>query len=143
MYSFILFIHVLSALVMGFYLVVPFLTRRGRVGLLSKTEQQGLASVLFSLNRIGQYFLIIAFLSGGYLVGKGAFSTAWMIAAVVLAIFLGAMGGMMSGPLKRWRDQAKSGKETDVELQKIRLYSLLAAIGFLAVAALMVNPQLL
>lgn len=82
MFQFLLYLHVLSAILMGAYLVMPFLS--GKLASLSGSAQYGFLNVLSGFNRAGQFALILAFLTGGYMVGKGSYSVLWMVLAVVL-----------------------------------------------------------
>jgi hypothetical protein len=58
-----LFLHVVGAVGMGVYAILPFLARQFRK--LSGAAQEGLASGLVTGGRIGQYSLVIQLLTGG------------------------------------------------------------------------------
>jgi uncharacterized membrane protein len=133
MSSFMLFLHLLGSIGMGFYLLLPFLT--ARIGSLSGASQQGYAGALKAANRIGQILLVVQLLTGGYMVGKGDYSAGWMAAAIILLVLIGAMSGMMGGPLKRL---TAGGQASDA--RKVNTFALINAILFLAVIILMYNP---
>jgi uncharacterized membrane protein len=138
MKDFIVFLHVLGALGMGFYLVFPFLA--ARISSLNKQAQEGYVQALVSANRFGQSLLIVQLLTGGDLVGqdKDFLSTAWMISAIVLLVLAGACSGMLGGPLKRIAKGAQTGAGTDKDLAKIKMFSILLTVVLIAIVVLMV-----
>jgi hypothetical protein len=143
MMKFIVFLHVLGAVGMGFYLVFPILA--ARISSLNKQAQEGYVQALVTANRFGQFLLIVQFLTGGYLVGKekDTFSTAWMITAIVLLVLAGALSGMVGGPLKRIAKGTQTGAGTDKDLAKIKLFSILLTVVLIAIVLLMVYPEIL
>jgi hypothetical protein len=143
MMKFIIFLHVLGAVGMGFYLVFPVLA--ARISSLNKQAQEGYVQALVTANRFGQFLLIVQFLTGGYLVGKekDTFSVAWMISAIVLLVLAGAFSGMLGGPLKRVAKGTQTGTGTDKDVSKIKLFSILLALVLIAVVVLMVYPTIL
>ncbi|MDF2668872.1 MAG: hypothetical protein K0R67_1178 [Paenibacillus sp.] len=132
MYEAIKWAHIISAFAMFFYLVFPFVS-----GSAARPES---ASRLHGLNRIGQYLLIVGFLTGGYMVSKAGMSGAWMAAAIVLILVMFAMAGMMGGPLKR----LKAGNSGTAEsLKKLRTFSFIAAGAYVLLFVLMYNPTII
>ncbi len=145
MLKFILFLHVLGAVSMGFYLLLPLLTFR--ISSFSKQVQEGYVQALVKVNRIGQIFLIVQFLTGGYLIGKykesSSISTAWIIVVIVLFIAIAAFTGMMGGPLKRIVKNLQAGKTDENDLAKTRTFSLLTSLVIIILVVLMVYPTIL
>jgi heme A synthase len=141
MNSLILFLHWLGAVGMGFYLLLPFLAMR--ITSLAAQEQAGYVSALRFSNRIGQYLVILQFLTGGYMVSKAAVSVPWMIASIVLVILIAAFAGMMSGPLKRMQANLRDGQPAGADAGKLRTFSLLLFISYIVVLILMYRPDLL
>jgi preprotein translocase subunit SecY len=145
MSKFILFLHILGAVGMGFYLVFPILT--ARITALSKQAQEGYVQALVTANRFGQILLIVQLLTGGYLIGKYKdsfnLSPAWMASSIVLLILAGAFSGMVGGPLKRIVKGLQSGESTDKDAAKIKLFSILLTIILIAIIVLMVYPEML
>jgi uncharacterized membrane protein len=131
MYQVMYYIHVITAIGLLFYLLLPFLAGRA--------AHPGGASPLLTLNRIGQYVLILAFLTGGYMVGKAGFSVPWMILAVVLVLVMLAMAGMMQKQLKL----LKNGGAASEPLRKLRTFSTVAAVSYVLLIVIMTNPDLL
>ncbi|MEK8126776.1 hypothetical protein WMW72_02535 [Paenibacillus filicis] len=140
MWGVLLYLHVLSAILMGIYLVLPFLV--GRVDKLqSGASKVGFLSVLFTTNRVGQFALILAFLTGGYMVGKGSYTVVWMILAVVLFLALAALTGIM-GKRMRLAVGEPSGNSVAAQLGSIKTLALINGIVFFLIITLMKFPTL-
>lgn len=133
------FIHLLGAIAMGFYLLLPFVI--GKLASLSGDARKGFLSGTHLMNRIAQFVLIVQLLTGGYMMSKGSYSVAWMVATVVLLILIGAFSGMLGGPIKRIMNASVDANSSDIG--KIRMFSLLVAISYLLIIIIMFNPGLL
>jgi uncharacterized membrane protein len=131
MYDTFKWIHVISAILMIFYVVLPFLA-----GGAAKPDT---AASLHRLNRIGQYLLIVSILTGGYMVSRAGMSGTWMAAAVIIILVMFAMAGMMSGPLKRLKAGSSGTAES---VKKLRTFSIVAAVAFIMLVILMYNPTM-
>src|SRR5690606_21530382 len=79
-------VHIVAALALLFYIMLPFLAGGAR--------NKATAVSLHRANRIGQYVLVLAFLSGGYMVGKADYPVWWMVVSIVLVLVMFAMTGM-------------------------------------------------
>jgi uncharacterized membrane protein len=145
MTKFILFLHILGAVGMGFYLVFPILAARNSS--LNKQAQEGYVQALVTANRYGQILLIVQLLTGGFLIGKYKdsynLSPAWMALAIVLLILAGAFSGMVGGPLKRVAKGTQTGASTDKDVAKVKLFSFLLTVVLVAIVVLMVYPEML
>ncbi|NEW07754.1 hypothetical protein GK047_17270 [Paenibacillus sp. SYP-B3998] len=141
MYSVMIFLHVVSALFLGCYVLFPFLT--GRAATLSGAAQESFVGLLRSFNRVGQYAAIVAFITGGALISKTKPSVLWMILAIVLLLIIVALSGMMGGRMKKLIVAAKAGKDTASDVAKIKTFSWIAAIAVIVAVLIMTNPQLL
>ncbi len=135
---FIRALHGLGAIAVGFYLILPFLT--GKLSILSGDALQGYTRVLFSLNRLGQYFLIIQFITGGYLISKAEYTWAWIILVLVLFIIVGALPGIMGKSLKRVLNPSE-GSSAAQSVSKIKTFSIVIAIVLLGLIYLMYYPM--
>ena len=121
MTKFILFLHILGAVGMGFYLVFPVFA--ARISSLNKQAQEGYVQALVTANRFGQFLLIVQFLTGGYLIGKYKdiiLSPAWMAVAIVLLSCCRRFLRNAGGPLKRIAKGTQTGASTDKELLKLK-----------------------
>jgi hypothetical protein len=131
------YLHVLAAILMGVYLMFPFLSMR--IQALTGPAQFGFLSVLFAVNRTGQLALVISLLSGGYLVGKGGYSPAWMIVTVVLFLALGALTGVLGGAMRKALADP-SGSEIGNYIGKIKSLSVICGILFFLIVTMMKFP---
>jgi uncharacterized membrane protein len=139
MYEIMFTLHVLSAVCIGFYALLPFVT--AALAGLQADKLAGYAGPLAKMNRIGQFVLIVTLLSGGAMVHEAPVSTAWWVIAVILLVIIGAVSGMMSKPLK----QLASGSAANAQALagKVRNLSVIVAVALLLVVLLMVNPDFL
>lgn len=131
-----IFLHVLGSLALGFYIVLPFVV--GRVGSLSLPAQEGTVSAVRTLNRFGQYGLILQFLTGGYLISKGNYSVTWMVVVIVLFLAAGALSGIISKPLRLAGEAIRAKKEATDHIGKIRTLSSVLAIVMIVIVYFMV-----
>ncbi|MEF3303805.1 hypothetical protein [Paenibacillus sp. GYB003] len=129
MYQAMYIIHVLSALALIFYILLPFLVG----GATNRTT----AIALSRGNRIGQYVLILAFLSGGYMVSKAEYSVWWMVLAVVLILVMFAMTGMASKPFKA----LIGGDTAGGALRKLRMFTLIGGVSYVLLLGMMLGPK--
>ncbi|MEW9698326.1 hypothetical protein [Paenibacillus sp. SI8] len=141
MYHVMIFLHVVSALLLGSYVVFPFLA--GRAGTLSGAAQESFVGLLRSFNRVGQFALIVAFITGGALISNAKPSVAWMITATVLLLIIGALSGMIGARTKKLLAAAKAGSNTASDVGKIKSFSWIAAIVVILAVLIMTNPQIL
>jgi hypothetical protein len=142
MVNFIVFLHVLGSLGVGFYLLLPFVA--SKLSGLSPQAQVGYCKGIFGMNRIGQWLLIVQFLTGGYLISKSGVSVAWMIVVIVLFLALGAISGMLAGPLKRIIEHGGEGKAAAAkDASKLSTFSGVAALLVLVLLILMYYRDLI
>jgi uncharacterized membrane protein len=139
MLNVMLFLHVVGAVGMGVYAILPFVA--GKFSKLSGTAQEGLASGLLTGGRVGQYALVLQLLTGGYLMtGTGVdYSTSWLIAAGVLFIAIGALSGIIQAPLKRIGTSAKDGQDASASITRVRTLSTVILILFIVILWVMQN----
>lgn len=142
MANFILFLHVLGAVSVGFYLLLPFVA--SKLASLNPQAQVGFAKSLFGMNRVGQWLLVVQFLTGGYLISKSGVSVPWMIVTIVLFVALGAMVGMLGGPLKRIIAHGGEGKTASAkDASKLSMFSGIAALLLVVLVILMYYSDLI
>ncbi|WP_080833847.1 DUF2269 family protein [Cohnella massiliensis] len=138
MSTFMLFLHVVGAVGMGIYAVLPFVAARFRQ--LSTPAQEGLANGLVTAGRVGQFALVIQLLTGGYLISQADYTVPWMIVVVVMFVVMGAFTGIMQGPLKRIQAAAASNTDASGAISRVQTLSVLTLIVFLVVLWLMQDP---
>lgn len=138
MFEAMLLLHVLGAVGMGFYIVLPLM-----LGGASKNDgsgQAGLAKGLLSANRIAQYFLIVQLLTGGYLMSEADYAVVWMVIIIVLFLGIGALGGMIAKPLKQVVSAIGSGQSASAAINKAKVMSLIILVLYVAIIYFMKNP---
>ncbi|MCI3925125.1 hypothetical protein MO973_33440 [Paenibacillus sp. TRM 82003] len=139
---FILFLHVLGSLAVGFYLLLPFVAMK--LSGMNPQAQVGYAKGIYGLNRMGQWLLIVQFLTGGYLISKYDLTVTWMIVVIVLFVALGAMSGMIGAPLKRIIQHGGEGKAAAAkDASKLSSFSGVAALLVLVLLILMYYSELI
>ncbi|KIL35553.1 hypothetical protein SD71_12940 [Cohnella kolymensis] len=137
MYKVMLFLHLVGAVGMGIYAVLPFVA--GKFKQLSGAAQEGLASGLVSAGRIGQYALVLQLLTGGYLISQADYTVGWMITAIVLFLALAALSGIIQGPLKRIARAAANGENASAAISKVQTLSTILFVLFLITIWIMEN----
>ena len=133
-------VHILGAIMMGFYGVAPFIANRLKTS--SVATQEGILSSMSIANRIGQVMLIVQFLSGGYLMTFGDYSVLWMVLVVVVFLLIGAFSGMMGSALKKSLTAAIGNKKDEVSLDKVKLFSIMTFIAYIVIVVLMVYSNI-
>jgi len=145
-YRIALFVHVLSAVLMGFYLLVPFLLPGAKA---EEGVRRGVAKVVGRLNRVGQYVLVAAVLSGGYMLHGADYSVIWIILVVILVLALFAFSGMLGKPLRELAvhgaegafENRGEGKTASVE-RRARMFAWLAAATYFLLIVVMLFPDI-
>jgi len=141
MLTVMLFLHIVGAVGMGIYAILPFLV--GKFKQLSGSAQGGLASGLVSAGRFGQYALVLQLLTGGYLISNssaGDYTVAWMITTGVVFIAIGALSGIVQGPLKRIATAAANGESASTAIAKVQTLSSITFVLFLVIIWIMQDP---
>jgi hypothetical protein len=141
MLTVMLFLHVVGAVGMGIYAILPFVT--GKFKQLSGAAQEGLASGLVTAGRFGQYALVLQLLTGGYLISNsqsGDYSVAWMITVIVLFVAIAALTGIVQGPLKRIAIASAKGESASSSISRVQTLSAIVFVLFLVIIWLMQDP---
>lgn len=136
-----LFLHIVGAVGMGIYAIMPFVV--GKFKQLSGSAQEGLASGLVSAGRIGQYALVLQLLTGGYLISNsdaGDYTVAWIITTIVIFIAIGALTGIIQAPLKRIAAASAKGENASSSIARVQMLSAITFILFLAIIWIMQDP---
>lgn len=130
MYNTSFWVHVVTGYILIAFILIPILIP------MAKTNR-GVASTIVGMNRIVQYLLVIAFLSGGYMVSKVDFGILWLVAVIILLLIMFAMSGMVTKPLKN----LANGQTGDAK--KAVIFSLVFLVAYIMMMAIMSSPQLL
>lgn len=141
LYKFMLFLHIVGTLALGFYLVLPFVM--AKVNKLSSAAQEGTMSAVKSLNTFAQIGLVIQLLSGGYMISKGEYSVPWMIIIVILFLGIGAVGGIMGKPLRLAIEGIRANRSISAESSKLATLSYVVALLVLLISFFMVFSSII
>lgn len=137
MYMIFMFLHIIGALALGFYLILPVVF--SKVTKLSPAAQEGTVSAVKTLNTYAQIGLVIQLLTGGYLMSKGEYSVLWMVIIVVLFLAIGALSGIMGKPLRQALEAIRNKKGLEDVAGKLRMFSILLCVCVLLISYFMVN----
>lgn len=132
------FVHILGAVSVGFYLLLPFVV--AAISKLSVPAQEGSIAAVRTFNRIAQYGLIIQLLSGGYIMSQGEYGISWMILVVVIFLAMLAIAGIMGKSLRLGIAGIQEKKDISSEKGKLRTFSIILAVLLLVMLWIMVNP---
>jgi len=132
------FLHLLGAIGMGFYIVLPVMI--GRASKLAGLGQVGLAEGLLSANRIAQYCLVLQLLTGGYMMSQGEYAVAWMVIITLLFLGIGAFGGIIAKPLKGIIAAIGQDQSTSAFIGKARMMSVIVLVLYVAIIYFMKFP---
>jgi hypothetical protein len=138
--QFLLFLHAVGAVGMGIYLLLPFLV--GRITQLSSEGQSGFADGLITANRVAQMCLVVQLLTGLYLMTMSHYSALWSTLTLVLFLGIGAIGGVMAKSLKAIVAAAKAGESASGSIARVRLFSILLLVLYVAIIFVMQYPHI-
>ncbi len=141
MYNIVLFIHVVSAMLLGVYLVIPFIW--SKTNDLLADAQYSYLQILTLFNRIGQYSLIALFITGGYMVSKVDVTVTWIITVIALLVLIGALTGMIGSKMKKMMALNKQGKLIIKEVSSLKLFFWINGIFVVTSIYLMLNQNII
>jgi hypothetical protein len=143
MFTVMLFLHIVGAVGMGIYAIMPFVV--GKFKQLSGAAQEGLASGIITSGRFGQYSLVLQLLTGGYLIsnapGGAKYTVAWMVIVIVLFVIIGALSGIVQAPLKRIAAAAAKGENASSDISRVQVLSTILFVLFLVIIWFMQDPS--
>jgi hypothetical protein len=140
MLNVMLFLHVVGAVGMGIYAILPFVV--GKFKQLSGPAQEGLASGLVTSGRFGQYALVLQLLTGGYLItGTNIdYAVSWMVVTIVIFIAIGALSGIVQAPLKRIAVASAKGENASSSISRVQTLSAITFVLFIVIIWIMQSP---
>lgn len=109
----------------------------GRVAKLVAPLREGLISGLYVANRIGQYILILQFVSGGLLIYHNSYSSAWIVTVIAVFTILAAFAGLMAQPMRDLMNEQCSEQRKQSCVTRLRVYGVLISICFIILVILM------
>lgn len=137
-YSWMYLLHILGAVGLGFYLLLPFILMP--VKPLKDSSKADFMSGLYKTSRIMQYLLVLQLLTGGYMMG-GDYTPFWMTVSIGLLVFIGAISGIMNGRMKKavkaWRDGGDGASlfKSVITMSWVTTISLIAILYYMTVHA--------
>jgi hypothetical protein len=141
MYNIMLFIHVVSATLLGVYLVIPFIW--SKTNDLLADAQYSYLQILTLFNRIGQFSLIALFITGGYMVSQVDVTVTWIITVIALLVLIGALTGMIGSKMKKMMALNKQGKLIIKEVSSLKLFFWINGIFVVTSIYLMLNQNII
>jgi len=133
-----LFLHVLGAIGMGIYVLMPMLA--GHFRKLSGAAQEGMAASLIVGGRVGQFALIVQLLTGGYLMSQAKYTVAWIVVILVLFLVIGALTGIVQKPIQTIAEASRESRDASDAIARVRTLSILILILYLIIVWLMMDP---
>lgn len=141
MFGAMMFLHIIGALALGFYLILPLII--GNVSKLSPAAQEGTISAIKTYNSYAQIGLLIQLLTGGYLMTKGEYTPVWMTVITVLLLAIGAFSGIMGKPLRMALDNIRKSKGIGEVYGKLRTFSILLSLSVIVISFFMVYRSII
>lgn len=137
MFQALISLHVLSSLLLGTFVVLPFLVRR--ITTIPDREQAGFIKSLQIFTRFGHYALIVLLLTGGGLIFESTNKPPflWTTSALILLLIISAAVGVLAGNLKKLHTADEGLRSRPLRL--IRFSSLVTAVSVLAAVLMMTN----
>lgn len=142
MYHILIYIHILSALLIGIYILIPFVIPS--IESFSQKEQTTFSELILFFIRVGQYALILLLLTGGGLIYiiNGGLTTLWMILTTILFLIVGGALGMMQVKIKALRKSRDNDFALHSHLNQFKIYSWMTSIGIILILIVMTNPEI-
>lgn len=141
MFSILLYLHVIGAVLLGSFIVFPFLMKR--LGKLEHAAQSGFLTLLLSFSRVAHFALILVLASGIAMVGTNhsAYSMVWVTISLLLLLLIGAMMGIITKRLKGIHKDSLTGTRMSGD-SRLQTFSWICALGIIIVLFVMTNPAL-
>src|SRR5690625_6111100 len=139
MYEIFRFVHVLGSVAVCYYLVLPFLVSHMKRD--TAAIQIGHLKNMILTNRIGQWLLILQFITGGYMISEKKYAIWWIVLVIVGFLIVGGLAGMMARPMKRIMKALEQGESPQDQIGKIFTFSTIVAIGLIVLIVVMVFPS--
>ncbi|MDN4594683.1 hypothetical protein [Polycladomyces subterraneus] len=118
---------------MGFYLLLPFLLQKMFI------QKRSVLQVLYRMNFITQWILVVQLFTGGYLYTQGEYSTRWTILVALTYVAIGAFGGLFGYHIRHF---LKSPGQYELEpwMRKVRFLAILTTVSMFMIIVLMLFP---
>lgn len=129
------FIHLLGAITVGYYVMFPLFLMR--IIKMDHAARSGYVNGIYVANRIGQYILILQFVTGGYLIWKNNYSLTWIITVITVFTLLAAFAGLMGKPMRMLMHEERGAEDVRKIVHRLQYYSVFICLCFIILVILM------
>ncbi|MGG1691863.1 hypothetical protein G4D61_11025 [Bacillus ginsengihumi] len=143
MHHIFIFFHVLSALLLGSFIVFPFIIMRFND--LSLLEQRKVSNTLLFFVKVGEISLIVLLFTGTAMLSEfGKMSASlWVTTSSILLFIIGALLGMMHSKLKALNSLNLDKFQIYKYYKRLRIYSWITMLSVVLAILVMTNPEIL
>lgn len=143
MYSLLLLVHIISAVLLGSYLTLPWQIKKT-----SNIPRDNLVlriNFIQSYTRTGHYSLILLLVSGGLMtIIYSAFpSITWVVVSCITLLFISAFMGMISKKLRHIKNSEKPEDLLKKNFKILSMFSWALFVCILFALIIMTNPSIL
>ena len=128
-----LFLHLLGAVAMGFYLLLPFFLRKPLL------QNRTVLHVYYWMNFTVQWILVAQMITGLVLYFKGNYPALWIILVAVVFTGVGGFGGMFGYYCRKAPPSFEEDRTGWVK--KVRFHAVLTSICMYLIIVLMKFPH--
>lgn len=142
MYSILVFVHAVSSLFIGIYLLFPVVING--ISSRSKNELIPVLQLILYITRTSHYALIVLVVSGGWMIIAYASypSILWVIISILLLVTIGGFMGLITSKLKQVLHSEDPGKTLLGNKLTLKWYSWLNSLFVIIVLLIMTNRGL-
>lgn len=118
---------------MGFYLLLPFFMQKKYL------QKRPVLQLLYWVNFITQWILVIQLFTGGYIYFKGNYPFLWIVLVAIAYLAIGAFGGMFGYYARKYPESSNQDAYRQW-LAKMRFHAILTTISMFFIIILMMYP---
>lgn len=143
MYSLLLLVHVISAVLLGSYLTLPWQIKK--TPNIPRDNLVLRINFIQSYTRAGHYSLILLLVSGGLMIAiYSAFpSIIWVVVSFTTLLFISAFMGMIKKKLSQIKDSEKPEDLLKKNFKVLSMFSWALFVCILFALIIMTNPSIL
>ena len=143
MYHLLLLVHVISAVLLGSYITLPWQIKKMLT--IPRDNLVLRINLIQSYTRAGHYSLILLLVSGGLMIViYSAFpSIIWVVVSFTTLLFIGAFMGMIKKKLRQIKDSEKPEDLLKRNFKVLNMFSWALFVCILFALIIMTNPSIL
>lgn len=143
MYHLLLLVHVISAVLLGSYITLPWQIKKMLT--IPRDNLVLRINLIQSYTRAGHYSLILLLVSGGLMIViYSAFpSIIWVVVSFTTLLFIGAFMGMIKKKLRQIKDSEKPEDLLKRNFKVLSMFSWALFVCILFALIIMTNPSIL